>query len=222
MAKSLEEVKYVGEITEYIVFGFIRRVQNVMPKDNPYYTIPQLIIHWCLLYYCFGEHFDAGNCSTNIALNASKTIATKKHTIKGTYSVGMLSKIVSLGIYRWRFKIVKYSKYAMSFGVCPINSEIDLNSMLYHNEKAYVWIANQYTLYYRGWDEGWYGEKLQFKDGDIIDMILDLDERTLKYIVNGNDLGIAFEDIELTEYRACIDMCEEKTSIQIMSGENLL
>ena len=35
-------------------------------------------------------------------------------------------------------------------------------------------------------------------------MILDLDKRQLRYIVNGNDYGVAYENIEATSYRACI------------------
>lgn len=34
-----------------IVYGFIRRVQDLFPKDNSYYIVSDLINHLCLLYF---------------------------------------------------------------------------------------------------------------------------------------------------------------------------
>ena len=51
-----------------------------------------------------------------------------------------------------------------------------------------------------------YGEKDQFmKQGDKIEMILNMKEGTLRYIVNDKDYGIAFEDIDKTKkYRLAV------------------
>ena len=65
-----------------------------------------------------------------------------------------------------------------------------------------------------GYDK--YGQNHNFKGGDIIDMILDLDKLQLSYKVNDTDLGVAFSKIEPTSYRACIDICSEDDSVQII------
>ena len=40
--------------------------------------------------------------------------------------------------------------------------------------------------------------------GDILEMILDLNEKTLRYILNGKDCGIAFNDIDDGSYRLAV------------------
>ena len=52
-------------------------------------------------------------------------------------------------------------------------------------------------------------------------MILDLDKQELRYIRNGEDYGIAFENVEDTEYVAAIDMYGGEDSIQIISYQQL-
>ena len=44
------------------------------------------------------------------------------------------------------------------------------------------------------------------QNGDILEMILNLNQYTLRYKINGKDYGVAFEDIEKTKYRAAIFM----------------
>jgi len=49
-----------------------------------------------------------------------------------------------------------------------------------------------------------YGKNKFNQTNDIIEMILDLNNNTLKYIVNGNDQGIAFNDILKNTYRLAV------------------
>ena len=49
----------LSEYSEYhkdIVFGFIRFVQELLPRNKPYFNIPLLIKH-DILMYCIGEYF---------------------------------------------------------------------------------------------------------------------------------------------------------------------
>ena len=45
------------------------------------------------------------------------------------------------------------------------------------------------------------------KQGDIIEMHLDLEQFTIQYVINNKDYGFAFKNIENTKYRAavCVD-----------------
>ena len=77
------------------------------------------------------------------------------------------------------------------------------------NEGKYLWgyafdFSNGVLIH----ETGRYSNGPQYgsicKEGDVIEMILDLYSFTLRYKINDKDLGIAFEDIEDTQYRgAC-------------------
>ena len=47
---------------------------------------------------------------------------------------------------------------------------------------------------------------------DILEMILNLEERTLSFIVNGQDYGIAFSKIKQTKYRLALGVVNSKSS----------
>lgn len=55
------------------------------------------------------------------------------------------------------------------------------------------------------------------KKGDIVEMHLDLYERTLAYSINGKYYGIAYENIEQTKYRAAVGLAYTQDSIRLLS-----
>ena len=57
--------------------------------------------------------------------------------------------------------------------------------------------------------------------GDIIDMILDLQNNTLRYMVNDEDFGIAFKDIERTEYTTFVYMNWPRDSVELVSYQQI-
>ena len=48
---SLKKVKHIGQRDKDIVYGYLKRAQLILPSDNTYYTIVQLIQDLCLLYF---------------------------------------------------------------------------------------------------------------------------------------------------------------------------
>lgn len=57
------------------------------------------------------------------------------------------------------------------------------------------------------------------KNGSIIEMILDLDNLTLSYIIDGKDYGKAF-DIEKGKYRLGLYMRVEGDSLTLMPNKS--
>ena len=53
--------------------------------------------------------------------------------------------------------------------------------------------------------------------GDVVEMILDLEKRTLGHKVNEKDYGVAFENIEDTSYKAFSFMNWKNDSIELLS-----
>ena len=48
---DLKRVKYIGSKDKNIVYGYMKRHQQIFPHNNPYFTIVQLIQDLCLLYF---------------------------------------------------------------------------------------------------------------------------------------------------------------------------
>ena len=55
------------------------------------------------------------------------------------------------------------------------------------------------------------------KTGDLVEMVLDLDERRLSYLKNDKSQRIAFENIKATGYKAVVFMNQKDDSIEIVS-----
>ena len=103
---SLEDVKHIDISTKDIVFGFIKHVQSMLPKDNIYYTIPTLVSHWILLYFFIKESFDPNAHSTKLQLSKDDSILTVKQTGDNLEAItAYLRHIIRSGIHRWTFKI---------------------------------------------------------------------------------------------------------------------
>ena len=53
-------------------------------------------------------------------------------------------------------------------------------------------------------------------------MILNLNDFTLSYTVNGEDWGIACDELEETEYRACVSINHKPDSIEFLAYEQFI
>ena len=61
MVLNLKEVQNVDDRTKMIVKGFIKQCQILFPQNVPYYNIPTLVNHLCLLFYWQREFFQIFN-----------------------------------------------------------------------------------------------------------------------------------------------------------------
>ena len=77
-----------------IVFGFIRNSQKLLPKNNQYYNIPDLVIQICLLYYLINDKFDKKCIGNQMFLDEkNETIIMKKSTSNSAF----LTNIIEYG-----------------------------------------------------------------------------------------------------------------------------
>ena len=52
-------------------------------------------------------------------------------------------------------------------------------------------------------------------------MILDINKLQIKYFVNDEDYGVAFDKIENTSYRVCICVRQDEDVLQFVKYENM-
>ena len=94
--------------------------------------------------------------------------------------------------------------------------------MLHSNhvkDKLYGWCINyQYTTTGSRATRNMYGDVACQGGEHVIEMILDLNAYayTLRYIHNGNDQGIAYDDIEQTAYRVVWGATKQADKIEIL------
>eukprot|EP01083_Nonionella_stella_P280903 955819_1 len=161
--------------------------------------------------------FDASVSCKEIRLSNSNTIAQGK---RDGVCVAYLSKLVTpIGVYRWTFRLRKVgSPPSLYIGVWKTKHGRHPYSSVNTKGKCYSYAPLFASL--NAGDKGFhdtaqdtYGDK-RCKEGDIIEMVLDLKKFQLRYIVNGKDYGVAFK-VERTTYRAAVSM-KQRTAVEIV------
>ena len=107
----------------------------------------------------------------------------------------------------------------MTIGVYKMNHQIDTSEPLRAEEYkgiVYAWKVDSGKLTKGDQDSQHRYTDREFQDGDIIEMILDLNAKQLRFICNSEDFGVAYEQIEDTSYRAAVSFYDEDYSIQFL------
>lgn len=221
---TIEAVKIIDQRTKDIVYGYSRCVQQSFPADNIFYTISELIIHWILLYFHPQDAFDENHTHSTYRLNKDKLIVTKKkYSNEGCL---FLTRRAKKGIHTWQFKLVRIdpSLYTMTIGIWKTKYQLDTSTAVRAVDKSHVYgwmLIDDANAYLVGESENKHDGNEKYckscKQGDIVEMTLDLNEFQLKYSVNGKDYGVAFDNIEETEYVGAVSMYEERDSVEILS-----
>ena len=140
--------------------------------------------------------------------------------VKWNNSSVHLSNIIDFGVHKWTFKLrkVNQSGSSMTIAIWKTKHEPILNKCLYNPPKgtAYGWmITGRYLICGDTEDNPKYGTIVH--NDDTIDMILDLNNQTLRYFCNQQDFGIAYQNIELTSYRAALSIFQQDDCIELVS-----
>lgn len=122
-------------------------------------------------------------------------------------------------IYRWKIKILKTQNKHIMVGIAP--NDFDINLSDYNNCGYYFYFYNS-TLY-SGPPYSYYGEnsflsKLSDDTDNEIVIIANLKNRTLKFIINGEDKGDSYKDIpEDKPLSPAVILYNQNDSIEIIS-----
>merc|ERR1712228_11418 len=203
---NFKRIKTANKRIRYSVYGYVR-VNKYMLE------IPESVIDIVLCFYYLIDEWDKKNLNsavTSILLKNENCVQLGPVNSLESGSA-YLTNIVSEGVFSWRFKIIQACN-EMNFGITNNIKASTLNRFFVDYDSGYAWEAVHY-------EEGGYlmdpkmirHQKLKqygprCKNGDVVEMILDLEQMTLRYKVNDIDYGVAFENIEKTQYKAAIFM----------------
>ena len=228
-ALELSLFKDIPQRDKNLIYGYIREMQTILPKDTAFYNIPQSINYICALFYYLRDKWDEEYIGPCHALSNGGYCITTQVDESSSYGT-ILAK--SPGIYRWKFKIheifkTQYKVYwALVLGVWKTKSMKNPKTDFHYansteNTGIYSWgyaydfvsgtLIDETGIYANGPK---YGSRCN--EGDIIEIIIDLEVFTLRYAINDQDQGIAFNDVEDTEYRVAFSSEREGFKIEML------
>jgi ubiquitin-protein ligase len=158
-------------------------------------------------------------CNPNLELDEDLlTVTASSSTLTGWRTVLADRPIVS-GVRRWEVVLERITTTAnVMIGVCEKNHK--LNAYLGQNYGGKGWSyygATTGFTYHDGKSDSKYGQKML--QGDVIGVCLDLNEGTLSFSRNGEDLGTAFKDIASRELYPAISLYDAGDQVRFQELE---
>ena len=217
-----ELLRKTDQRSKDIVSGYIRELQNSVDPD---YSTPLQIQFCCLQYYLLREYFTkyGANMVINEAMDTITWIdKTKAESVRANTAYGNIvvdPENDTIYEYKWQFKMSDPRDY--------VYIGLDSSDKKHTNITYVNATANKCTFYgYRtggwfdwnvgnGFQTDWHGSNL--KTGDIISMVVNVKDGTIKYFINEKDLFVAPPKLLLNEkYNMAVSIYKNmKTNIQI-------
>ena len=72
----MASLKQVDQSIKDCINGCIKQCQLLLPTDNPYYNISELVIYWVILFYYIGDQFDVKNSSNGYRISCNNSTVT--------------------------------------------------------------------------------------------------------------------------------------------------
>ena len=165
------------------------------------------------------EIWDQKLKSKYIDIQGLSVVINTKQKMNGEQSIYCIKR-VSTGKHKWKFRYDQVTRNVWNLiGIAKTRTQLP-------TEKPWMGIGGDYGYAFAGpqsvtAEPKWrlYGKCCN--SGDIVEMILDLDERTVSYTINGKDYGIADDNIEQTEYRAGVTLYRTHDKITLLSYQKL-
>ena len=209
MSTNFKQLKKVDESTKNLIYGFCRKSHESLPTDNIYYNIQPLIIHIIMLYYwikyewCTDEDYLQSSC-----FDIKQDVVTRIYD-SGNRTI-FLDQTISSGIHEYKFRIFIAERdqnyFDLSIGIIMdkfIKPENIKNECHFLQDTGYGFSTSRAIASCKS---NWLSREYAKipNDGDIITMIVDLEQNTISYKINDEDYGVAFDQIEEGEYRVAV------------------
>ena len=217
MELDLQIVKESDQRTQYLIFGFVRESQKLLPSDNPFSIITDLIIYTIMAFYANVERFKYA--SDDWKLTNDGLCATKIHDTNGRTCYG--SKIISSEskqIHEWTIKIIHAEAKNIVIGIDEASHT--WQGALFYLEGStkscciygYSGKKTDQKYHWKQYNQG------KFGTGVTVLMILDMAKKTLSFGINGKSPTKAF-DVEASNIGYClaVSLWSKGGSMEILS-----
>ena len=234
MSVRIKDVKYIDQRVKTIVNGYIRKCQQILPKNNPYFTISLLIIFKVILYYDELEHFDKSHCGPSMKISDDKN---RTISMKGGFLQTVFGK---KQVYPQSNTIIKYQFKMNNLGYATICFGFAANADNFSSQGS---ISDLYGTFGLRCDSSWGNgyvhssttqqfanseseeSSMTLEKGDTLTMILDLSSNQLWFQKGDNKKIKLFKDIpeysysrRKNIYKMFVEMCGE-CSVSLLNVE---
>ena len=194
---DLTEYKNLDQRTKDLVSGYIRNEERQLIID-----IPKLINYICALFYSFKDEWNKKQTSSRYLISDDK-VTIQNMTDVFDHQMAFLTNVARMGQHHWKFKINEWLKYYIIIGIVKYEKIDDLiqksgkgDYLGVEPDVAYCLDIEAAELNIHNMSDGWnqddeYG--VCCKEGDVIDMYLDLDKLELSFAINDTYYGKAFD-----------------------------
>ena len=214
MSFDLKQIESIDKGRQLSVSGYIHEQEK-----NCKIHIPQGLILLCILFYGNDvDEWDPEFVGKFMQLS-NRTITNNSWSMSCAYC----KRIIKCGRFQWKFRIDECGNGSMfdgkfMIGIWKIKDKKPLTNTYFTvgGNQGYGFDPCDTVLTEK--ESGrTIGRKYgtQCKNGTIIEMILDLNDLTLRYIMDGVDYGKAF-DVERCEYRAAVYLMADGDSITLL------
>lgn len=236
MAAIFGNVKNVDQKTKDIVDGFIKQAQSLLPNEqNQYFNIPELIFMVTILYYYHPEYFTVHGPHMTLQKDAKivryhDEDVVSTNTVYGNVIIDKFNK----GKFVWTFDIIEPSEEAIiTIGIDASKREFPGGAFCSSTENKNAFYA------YQCWPED--ADSLKMNNSKVdknnsnadygviysdkkcqVQMELNMDDKTLRYYVDNEDQGIAYEGIIFDnneEYYMCMSI-DEVMSVELVDFQH--
>ena len=210
--------------TKMLIYGFNREAQtNLFPKDVPYYNIPQIVNHICVLFYwqreCFKLH---GTYNIKLSEDNMKATVLKSepnwNTVYGNFVFNQ--NLCPNTVIEYELDTNQYR----AIGIVTVGKEKENYDKLvwnysdYLHEAVYAW--HNGSLYGRGCGSKDRRHMIPPKDGGKLRMTVDIPDKSLIFHhVSGNKFAGKYTNIDYSmTYRLAVSMSGKQT-VQLFKFE---
>ena len=192
---------------ELLVWGYVREIEMEYKQMNIPFEINDIIY----LYQRFCDEWSKRYSNSTLVIDEKEdgnSVCFKNDEISTAFG----EHVVEQDVFKWKLKVKRMMdvKYYSGYPFIGIMENNDNNLSEYSadggwSDCGYQLCAGNNGLWCPTGERGTDGFECKWKKpGDILEIVLDLNERTVRFILNDEDCGVAFKDIKKTHYRLAL------------------
>lgn len=162
---------------------------------------------------------DTKFCHQNLDIDEDGLAVTASSLASSGWRTVMAQRPLKSGVNRWEITLERLTPTAnIMIGVCERSHR--LNAYVGQSTSAKGWSyygATTGFTYHDGKSDSRYGQKMV--QGDVIGALLDMEEGTLSFSRNGEDLGIAFRDLKGRDLYPAVSLYDSSDRVRISQAE---
>ena len=231
MSLKLSKLKQLSQRNKDLSFGYLR--ENESQSRSNY---PQLIKYLVLFYANAEDQFDPNATHESLEINKNCLINTRMLSggpVTHKDLISYLKGIMCNGVHIWKLKYKNEKRWGCEsyaqLGVWKTTSGKPIVENVWIDDTNDNGICSGYMITMDGFQTNPQNivrhekHKAEIEvNGDIIEMILDLNKFTLTFKRSANDKVIAqFDNIEKTSYRAAVSLYAKEESWELISYQDI-